>query len=97
MENSKAEDDTCIKCQWCCTHIYIPVLCHDPETLHLMLTRGIELRSFNQVTYAIMEQRCDHLTERGCDVYHLRPRACREYDGRMDMFHPEMCQLPKEG
>lgn len=86
----------CIKCQWCCKHIYIPMLCRDPETLHLMLVRGFELRTHDMVTYAIVEQRCDHLTDKGCSVYNMRPKACREYDGRMDWFHSEMCQLPTE-
>ena len=89
--------EICIECQWCCTHVYVPVQMSDKDMVLLLLFRGIELQSYGGTTYAIMHQVCQHLTVNGCNIYDLRPDVCRQYDGRKDMFHPEKCMLPREG
>ena len=81
----------CIKCQWCCKHVYLPIEARGAN-ISFSAARGIEIRFDGMKPYAILEQTCQHLTEKGCGIYQDRPFACQNYDGRRDKFHSEMCQ-----
>ena len=94
----EALGEICIACQACCKVLYFPI--NVPavglEGLKLYATRGVDLRTINGLTVAVVEQRCRHLTNNGCSVYEFRPHACMVFDGRVDPFLGGMCKWPRQ-
>lgn len=35
---------------------------------------------------------CLHLSPAGCNIYDLRPKTCRDYDGRKDILLKDICK-----
>lgn len=85
----------CLRCLACCKVIALPLF---PGISHEFYrdTRGIELKTILGVTWAVLPNSCQHLTEKGCAIYQTRPQECRDFDGRENPFVQDKCQWPKE-
>lgn len=84
----------CIKCQRCCKVAYIPV--HPGVEVELYKVRGFKVKYHQGIAFIIINQKCQHLTKDGCNIYDSRPMACVVYDGRNDLFDSKMCRLGEE-
>jgi Fe-S-cluster containining protein len=91
----KAKSDLCIKCQYCCTAVYIPLA--KGTNLELYIARGFQILFRGADPFIILEDMpCQHLTNKGCNIYNIRPLVCSLYDGRKDLFFPEKCLWSKQ-
>ena len=88
----KEKSDLCLSCLKCCTQIRIPFSGSiDNDTYKFYKARGIKFIEISgggrRQVYVTMKMQCPQLTDLGCKIYPVRPRACREFRGDID---PEM-------
>lgn len=91
LSPAQQEEEICKKCQECCKWLtfYLSV-----EFLtkfkDIYLVRGCKIH--DDILY--VNAPCQHLTSKGCSIYHRRPLYCRIYDGRVDPAFRTFCKLP---
>ena len=99
MELTTEEQKICIQCQECCHWMTFTLLINDPalwmKYREFYQARGCKIKTTNSQMTIMINKKCPHLTANGCDCYETRPQACREYDGRQDLFLKERCKLPQ--
>jgi Fe-S-cluster containining protein len=92
------EQTECIKCQECCKWLGVaqPTITRDDAEFFLM--RGCRIAVIEnegkKAAIIYIKHICPNLTETGCRIYTVRPRACREYRGA-DPIVADVCQFRK--
>ena len=76
----------------CCKQIKIPVLDPNPQAVEFYQARGFTIHYEYPTCFIVIDIKCPHLTNKGCDIYDSRPIICREYDGRLDPFVADRCK-----
>jgi len=95
-EMKKTDSETCIECQECCNWLtfILPSLSDDQKDFYER--RGCRIVDQRDGGYGVMvPSHCQYLGFAGCIIYNDRPGLCRIYDGRVDPFMINYCQLPK--
>jgi Fe-S-cluster containining protein len=88
MDSCNASE-TCLKCRHCCEHEVFPIGNPPVETLELAWHKGITMFFDVRVErwFLLIERKCMHLGNKGCDIYPTRPFLCRhwmcDYPGKM--------------
>lgn len=82
----------CIECRYCCEYVNLPLFQGAGYAEFYQNVRGMDLQFRNFMPWVVIYCPCQHLTKDGCAIYTKRPSACRDYDGRLDLFHPEKCK-----
>lgn len=82
----------CIECRYCCEYVNLPLFQGAGYAAFYQNVRGMDLQFRNFMPWVVIYCPCQHLTKDGCAIYTKRPSACRDYDGRLDLFHPEKCK-----
>lgn len=74
----------CLVCKRCCKQIGIPTALspNDPDSISFYQERGYTAFIMDGIVMLMKEEDCPHLTDKGCDIYEIRPLRCREFDGR---------------
>jgi len=84
----------CMECQACCK--YIGYLCGPtPQEANFLAAWGYELTPVagtGKLTATIYHP-CQHITDKGCDIYDTRPIFCREYYACDDPALAHLCKL----
>lgn len=93
----------CLGCLACCRQLRFPLPhghADDPDTVKFYRARGVRIveamEGGRRRVYASIDVACPKLTELGCSIYPVRPRACREFDGSLDFETKSFCKW-KEG
>lgn len=97
----KEKSDLCLGCLKCCKQIRIPFGGPvDMDTVKFYKARGIrfiEIREGGRrQVYVTMKMDCPNLTDLGCKIYPVRPRACQVFDGSIDPEMKSVCAWNKE-
>ena len=98
MNNDLVKQTLCIKCQKCCQVIVFPTIYTNVEAVREFYeARGMKVRwsASWQCLLVMMEFRCPHLGDFGCNIYSKRPKVCMNYDGRKDPFIGSECAWHK--
>lgn len=95
----KTDSEICIECQECCNWItfILPSLSDDQKEFYEK--RGCMIVDHGEDSYGVVvPSTCQYLgLGIGCAIYSERPELCRIYDGRVDPFMINHCQLPIGG
>ena len=100
----------CLECQMCCKVIgfvassktdYSNGVSEESnpsqDLVEYMRNWGYEIKQINETEYAaILYKPCQHLTDKGCNMYDTRPLFCRNYWACDDPALSHLCKLPKE-
>ena len=84
---SLRKQQLCLKCLKCCKIMLFEIVSHGYDYVkEFYEIRGFEVKQLSEgnVVVILRNEKCPHITEKGCDIYKRRPYVCRAYDGRLD-------------
>lgn len=86
-------EDLCLQCMECCKIIAVqaPYCIDNKDFVEFYHTRGCAIIATKSLPVIVIENKCPHLTDKGCDIYNRRPEWCRMYDGRIDPVLRHVC------
>lgn len=93
--SDKEKSRICLSCMKCCKKVYFRLHPTDYSGIQFYITRGLDVRFFESYVYIVVDQTCQHLTDKGCDIYETRPYSCKIFDGRLDPILPDLCEWPR--
>lgn len=85
--------DTCLSCQWCCHHLFVPLAYNDDE---FYMTRGHDCIHRQHSDEVLIGVTCQHSTKDGCAIYEERPLACHLFPYEDHPVIREHCALMRE-
>ena len=89
------KSELCIQCQECCKILRIAIPIQESteykETVKYYSEHGCITKNTKNSTVIEIPHKCQHLTDKGCNVYDKRPLMCRIYDGSIDELMKDRC------
>jgi len=82
----------CLECMECCKRI---AFIGEGDIAAFMYAWGYELVPLDGGKFAaILNHPCQHLTDKGCNIYDKRPSYCRNYWACQDPALSHLCKIP---